>query len=87
MPHPARASELHKASRPAILQLLFLFTGRTEAVLFWVLIPTCPAGSMAVAVIGWSMLADPTDPTDVEHYRTGQRREGALNDMASLTQT
>src|SRR5581483_7970876 len=52
--------------------------------LFWGLILASSAGSMAVAVIGWSMLAD---LTDVEHYRTGQRREGALNGMAALAQT
>jgi GPH family glycoside/pentoside/hexuronide:cation symporter len=39
---------------------------------------------MAVAVTGWSMLAD---LTDLEQLRTGERREGALNGLSAFAQT
>lgn len=68
----------------AIVQTLFLLPGRGDNLIFWVLVLASSAGSMAVAVTGWSMLAD---LTDVERLRTGQPRAGALYGLAAFAQT
>ncbi|MEV6343802.1 MFS transporter [Actinoplanes sp. NPDC051851] len=68
----------------AIVQALLLIPERGDDTLFWALILLSSAGSMAVAVVGWSMLAD---LTDVEQLRTGERREGALNGLSAFAQT
>ncbi|MEZ0091000.1 MFS transporter [Streptacidiphilus sp. EB129] len=68
----------------AVIQCLFLLPNRGDQLLFWALIATSSAGSMAVAVTGWSLLAD---ATDVEELRTGERREGALYGLAAFAQT
>ena len=53
-------------------------------VLFWVAIVLSSAGSMAVAVTGWSMLAD---VTDVDELLSGQRREGMYYGVIAFAQT
>ncbi|MGC0416402.1 MFS transporter [Embleya sp. AB8] len=68
----------------AVLQCLFLLPGRGDDALFWALILLGSAGSMAVAVTGWSMLADVADR---EELRTGRRCEGAVYGLAAFAQT
>ncbi|MEO8527946.1 MAG: MFS transporter [Pseudolysinimonas sp.] len=68
----------------AIAQALFFVTDRGSDVLFWLVLIASSAGSMAVAVVGWSLLAD---VTDVEELRSGRRREGAMYGVAALAQT
>ena len=57
----------------AAIQLLFLFPGPEDVVLFWVAIVLSSAGSMAVAVTGWSMLADVTDVDELRLRATTRR--------------
>ncbi|HKT58162.1 MAG TPA: MFS transporter [Microbacterium sp.] len=68
----------------AIVQVLFLIPSQGDDVVFWVALLGSSAGSMAVAVTGWSLLAD---VTDVEQLRSGRRQEGAMYGMAALAQT
>ncbi|MEY9969362.1 GPH family glycoside/pentoside/hexuronide:cation symporter [Streptacidiphilus sp. MAP12-16] len=68
----------------AVIQSLFLLPDRGDPLLFWALIVTSSAGSTAVAVTGWSLLAD---VTDVEELRTGRRCEGTLYGLAAFAQT
>ncbi len=68
----------------AAIQLLFLLPGPEDVVLFWIAIVLSSAGSMAVAVTGWSMLAD---VTDVDELLSGQRREGMYYGVIAFAQT
>ena len=68
----------------AAIQCLFLLPGPGDAVLFWIAIVLSSAGSMAVAVTGWSMLAD---ITDVDELLSGQRREGMYYGVIAFAQT
>jgi Na+/melibiose symporter-like transporter len=68
----------------AAIQLLFLLPGPEDVVLFWIAIVLSSAGSMAVAVTGWSMLAD---VTDVDELLSGQRREGMYYGVVAFAQT
>jgi len=69
----------------AFVQSLFLLVDAGDLVLFWVLILINAAGSMAVAVTGWAMLAD---LTDADQLRTGgTRREGAIYGVGAFAQT
>jgi GPH family glycoside/pentoside/hexuronide:cation symporter len=68
----------------AAIQCLFLLPGREDVVLFWIAIVLSSAGSMAVAVTGWSMLAD---VTDVDELLSGQRREGMYYGVIAFAQT
>ncbi|WP_328842769.1 MFS transporter [Streptomyces sp. NBC_00258] len=65
-------------------QCLFLLLHPGDQVLLWTLILLSSAGSMAVAVTTWSLLAD---VSDIEELRTGERREGALYGLAAFAQT
>jgi GPH family glycoside/pentoside/hexuronide:cation symporter len=68
----------------AAIQCLFLLPGREDVALFWIAIVLSSAGSMAVAVTGWSMLAD---VTDVDELLSGQRREGMYYGVIAFAQT
>lgn len=68
----------------AAIQCLFLLPGPGDAVLFWIAIVLSSAGSMAVAVTGWSMLAD---VTDVDELLSGERREGMYYGVIAFAQT
>jgi glycoside/pentoside/hexuronide:cation symporter, GPH family len=68
----------------AAIQCLFLLPGREDVVLFWTAVVLSSAGSMAVAVTGWSMLAD---VTDVDELLSGQRREGMYYGVVAFAQT
>jgi GPH family glycoside/pentoside/hexuronide:cation symporter len=68
----------------AAIQCLFLLPGREDVILFWIAIVLSSAGSMAVAVTGWSMLAD---VTDVDELLSGQRREGMYYGVIAFAQT
>ena len=68
----------------AAIQCLFLIPGREDVVLFWVAVVLSSAGSMAVAVTGWSMLAD---VTDVDELLSGERREGMYYGVIAFAQT
>ena len=68
----------------AAIQCLFLLPGREDVVLFWIAIVLSSAGSMAVAVTGWSMLAD---VTDIDELLSGQRREGMYYGVIAFAQT
>lgn len=68
----------------ALVQSLFLLVEPGDLVLFWVLILVNAAGSMAVAVTGWAMLAD---LTDADQLRSGARREGAVYGLGAFAQT
>ncbi|MFJ7496130.1 MFS transporter [Streptomyces sp. NPDC097727] len=67
-----------------VFQSLFLLVEHGDLVLYWVLLLLSSSGSMAVAVTGWSMLAD---LTDAEQLRTGSRREGAIYGLGAFAQT
>ncbi len=68
----------------AAVQCLFLIPGRGDDVLFWIILCFSSAGSMAVAVTGWSMIAD---VTDVDELMSGQRREGLYYGVVAFGQT
>lgn len=68
----------------AILQSLFLLAHRGTDIFFWALVLASAAGSMAVAVTTWSMLAD---ICDLEQLRTGRRSEGVIFGLAAFAQT
>ena len=68
----------------AVIQVLFVLPGRDDDVLFWILILLSSAGSMSVAVTGWSMLAD---VTDVDELLSGERREGMYYGVVAFAQT
>jgi glycoside/pentoside/hexuronide:cation symporter, GPH family len=68
----------------AAIQCLFLIPGPEDVLLFWVAIVLSSAGSMAVAVTGWSMLAD---VTDVDELVSGERREGMYYGVIAFAQT
>ena len=68
----------------AAIQCLFLIPGREDVVLFWAAVVLSSAGSMAVAVTGWSMLAD---VTDVDELLSGERREGMYYGVIAFAQT
>lgn len=68
----------------AAIQCLFLLPGPEDAILFWIAIVLSSAGSMAVAVTGWSMLAD---VTDVDELLSGERREGMYYGVIAFAQT
>ncbi len=68
----------------AAIQCLFLIPGPEDVILFWIAIVLSSAGSMAVAVTGWSMLAD---VTDVDELLSGQRREGMYYGVIAFGQT
>jgi GPH family glycoside/pentoside/hexuronide:cation symporter len=68
----------------AAIQCLFLIPGRGDDVLFWIVLVLSSAGSMAVAVTGWAMIAD---VTDVDELLSGQRREGLYYGVIAFAQT
>ena len=68
----------------AAIQCFFLIPGRDDQILFWALILLSSAGSMSVAVTGWSMLAD---VTDVDELLSGERREGMYYGVVAFAQT
>lgn len=68
----------------ALVQSLFVLIGPDDVLAFWLLILVSSVGSMAVAVTGWSMLAD---LTDAEQLRTGKRRAGAIYGLGAFAQT
>jgi sugar (glycoside-pentoside-hexuronide) transporter len=68
----------------AAIQCLFLLPGPEDTILFWAAVALSSAGSMAVAVTGWSMLAD---VTDVDERLSGQRREGMYYGVIAFAQT
>ena len=68
----------------AAIQCLFLLPDRDDTVLFWIVLALSSAGSMAVAVTGWSMIAD---VTDVDELISGQRREGLYYGVIAFAQT
>ncbi|MGI5322314.1 MFS transporter [Actinomadura nitritigenes] len=67
-----------------IVQCLFLLPHPYIDKAFWGLVVLSAPGSMAVAVTGWSMLAD---LTDAEQLRTGKRNEGAVYGLGAFAQT
>jgi GPH family glycoside/pentoside/hexuronide:cation symporter len=52
-------------------------------VLFWALILISPAGSVAATMLSWAMIPD---CTEVDEFKTGQRREGLYYGIATLAQ-
>jgi glycoside/pentoside/hexuronide:cation symporter, GPH family len=68
----------------AVVQMGFLLVQAGSSVLLYALLVLSSGGSMAVAVIGWALLAD---VTDVEEYTSGQRREGIYYGVIAFIQT
>ena len=68
----------------AVVQMGFLLVRPGDSVLLYALLVLSSGGSMAVAVIGWALLAD---VTDVEEYTSGQRREGIYYGVIAFIQT
>lgn len=60
-----------------------LFVGPHTVVLFWALILISPAGAVAATMLGWAMIPD---CTEVDEFKTGQRREGLYYGIATFAQ-
>lgn len=59
------------------------FVGPHTVVLFWALILISPAGAVAATMLSWAMIPD---CTEVDEFKTGQRREGLYYGVATFAQ-
>lgn len=57
--------------------------GPHTAVLFWLLLLIAPAGGVAATLLTWAMIPD---CTEVDEFKTGQRREGLYYGIATFAQ-
>jgi Na+/melibiose symporter-like transporter len=59
------------------------FVGPHTAVLFWVLLLFAPAGAVAATLLTWAMIPD---CSEVDEFKTGERREGLYYGIATFAQ-
>jgi len=60
-----------------------LLVGPHTVVLFWALILISPAGAVAATMLSWAMIPD---CTEIDEFKTGQRREGLYYGIATFAQ-
>jgi len=67
----------------AVAMVAMLFVGPHTVILFWALILISPAGAVAATLLSWAMIPD---CTEVDEFKTGQRREGLYYGIATFAQ-
>jgi sugar (glycoside-pentoside-hexuronide) transporter len=67
----------------AVAMVAMLFVGPHTVILFWALILISPAGAVAATMLSWAMIPD---CTEVDEFKTGQRREGLYYGIATFAQ-
>ena len=67
----------------AVSMFAMLFVGPHTIILFWALILVSPAGGVAATMLSWAMIPD---CTEVDEFKTGQRREGLYYGIATFAQ-
>jgi sugar (glycoside-pentoside-hexuronide) transporter len=61
----------------------FVPVGPRSAVVFWLLLLVVPAGAVAATLLTWAMIPD---CSEVDEFKTGQRREGLYYGVATFVQ-
>ena len=67
----------------ALSMAAMLLVGPHTVILFWALILISPAGAVAATMLTWAMIPD---CTEIDEFKTGQRREGLYYGVATLAQ-